>query len=461
MRPKNGETVYNLIHSQEMVQYMWRYTLHMQATQIPMSIAFDEELDFGILARAVNEEIARNDCLRLRFFRDGIRIRQFFLKEYRLEKIRLKDFSSKDEQEAYFDKDASTELKVFAGETFRVAFFRSFDGKCGIFLNASHIIMDFGAAFIFMKDLMAVYDSLKNKTPMPKPMGSYEDAVRKEQNNPELEERLRQHAQILEDWVSKDGPPWFHMMNGRKVLDSQRRLLHMKNLRLPFVFMPVKDKTNLIKGYLTEEQSRAVDAFLEENQFSAERLIQLAIRIRLAKINDQPDDMLFWVLCPRRKTVKEKHMGGTMASPVPWRERLPEDITFRQALEQMGVTQSFLFRHSDAPYTSIRESELRSFHLTLLQSANSVMFSFLPIDEKTFGGRTYAFSGYNFGHYVIPVYSITLRDPASKRYVFTYIHRVCYTTDEDVRDFHEGVVRTLMAGIAAPDKPLKEITEEP
>ena len=69
MKPQHNETVYNLIHSQEMVQFMRRYTLHRQATQIPASVAFDEPLDFSVLARAVNIEIARNDCLRLRIFR--------------------------------------------------------------------------------------------------------------------------------------------------------------------------------------------------------------------------------------------------------------------------------------------------------------------------------------------------------------------------------------------------------
>ena len=270
MRPQNGETVYRLIHSQEMVQYMWRYTLHIQATQIPMSIAFDEELDFALLARAVNVEIERNDCLRLRIFRDGLRIKQFFLKEYRLEKIRLKEFRTKEEQEAYFDKDASTELKVFQGETFRIAFFRAWDGKCGIFLNASHMIMDFGATFIFIKDLMEVYDSLKNGSPMPKPMGRYEDEIIKEQDNPALEEHLKQEGQILDDWVAKEGPTFFPMMNGTKTLEKHRRLFRMKNLRIPFVYMPLNDKTHLIKEYLSEEASREIDAFLANNPVSAE-----------------------------------------------------------------------------------------------------------------------------------------------------------------------------------------------
>ena len=57
MKNKPEGPVYRLIHSQEMVQYMWRYTLHTQATQVPSSVIFDEELDFKTLARAVNVEI--------------------------------------------------------------------------------------------------------------------------------------------------------------------------------------------------------------------------------------------------------------------------------------------------------------------------------------------------------------------------------------------------------------------
>ena len=320
--------------------------------------------------------------------------------------------------------------------------------------------MDFAAAFIFMKDLMAVYDSLKNKTPLPRPMGSYEETIAREQNNPALEKRLGEESRILEDWVSREGVPYFHMVNGTKTLERHRRLFRLKNLRMPFVYMPLNDKTSLIKEYLSEEESRRIDSFLAENPVSAERLLQLGIRTALSGLNGQPNDMIFWVLCPRRKTVKEKRMGGTLASPMPWREILPDRLTFRDALTQMGQTQTFLFRHSDAPFTFVRDSELKRFRLTLLQSANSVMFSFLPIDEKTFGGRAYAFSGDNFGHYVMPVYVITLRDPCSGRYVFTYIHRLWLHTDEEVRRFHAAVARALMAGIEDPDKTLGQIREE-
>ncbi|MBQ6164881.1 MAG: hypothetical protein IJK23_10455 [Clostridia bacterium] len=460
MRPANGETVYNTIHSQAMVQYMWRYTLHIQATQIPASIAFDEELDFGLLARAVNLEIARNDCLRLRIFRDGVKIRQFFLNEYRLDRIRYKEFRSKEEQEAYFDRDASAKLRVFAGETFRVIFFKSYNGKCGVYLNVSHMMMDFVAVFIFFRDLMQVYDSLKNGTPMPRPLAKYEDTVRNEQDDPALEERLAREGKILNDWVAMDGAPVFGMLNGTKTLERQRRLLHRKDLKIPFVYLPVNDATHLVKLHLTREESERIDAFLRENGVSPEWLFQLGLRLCLSKINRQPDDLLFWVLCPRRKTVAEKRMGGTLASPMPWRQKLPDDLSFRDALQALGETQAFLFRHSDAPFTAIRAGELKQFRITLLQSANSVMFSYLPLDEKTFDGRKYEFSGYNFGHYVMPLYTIVTRDAQRGEYVISYIHRLWLTTDGEVRAFHDGVVRAILAGIESPEKTLGAIMEE-
>ena len=125
MKPKMNEQIYDLIHSQEMVQYMWKYSVHLQSTQIPLSISFDEELDFRTLAKAVNIEIERNDCMRLRIFRERLKIKQYFLGEFRLDKILIKEFRTKEEQTGYFDSIASEKLDVFGGEMFRIIFFRT------------------------------------------------------------------------------------------------------------------------------------------------------------------------------------------------------------------------------------------------------------------------------------------------------------------------------------------------
>lgn len=460
MRPPKGLPVYDLIDSQKMVQYMWRYTLHTQATQIPFAVAFDEALDFELLARAVNTEIARNDCLRLRVFRDGLRLRQFFLPEYRLDNIPRKAFASRQEQEDCLNADAARKLDVFRGETFRVILFSTHDGKCGVYLNVSHMAMDAMAAFIFFRDLMEVYDCLKTGAPLPKPMGSYEAIIRQELNDEGHAAFVERETAVLEEWIKKDRPPTFCGLNGPKALDRERKLRRDPNATLASVYSPLFDTVHCLKLRLSKADSAAIDAFVEKHRVSPEWVVQLGLRIRLSQLNRRVNDTTFWVLCPRRRTVTEKRCGGTLASPMPWREILPGETTFRQALAQMAQSQAFLFRHADVPFTAMRNSERRLFRANLMQSPNSMMFSYLPLSENTFGGRRYEFTGYNFGHYVIPVYTLALRDPSAGCYAFTYIHRTHLHTDEEVRRFHEGAVRAILSGISDPDKTINDIMEE-
>lgn len=460
MKAPAGLPVYPLISSQQMVQYMWKYCMNLQATQVPCAIQFDEQLDFKLLAQAVNIEIQRNDSLRLRVFKQKGKIRQYFLDSFKLDKILVKEFSSHEEQEEYFNRIGETALDIWHGEMFRIIFFRSYNGKSGIFVSASHVIMDGAASFIFFNDLMNVYDSLKNGTPMPKPMSKYEDCIKKELGDEGFLQRAAKANDTLSEWVSKNGSPVFCHLNGAKWLERERKLTFRKKLKIPAAYFPVLDKTCFVKMTLTPEDSKLISDYIEKNQYSPEWVLQLGCRIYLSKINRCDNDMLFWVLCPRRKTVKEKHCGGTLASPVPWRETLSPSQTFDGAVRQLAATQSFLYRHSDVPFTMIRSSELKLFHISPLKSANSMMFSFFPLDEKTFGGRVYEYLGYSMGHYVMPLYTLTMKDAASGCYKFTYIHRLLFSSDEDVYAFHNGVVRALLAGVKSPNKTLEKISEE-
>ena len=69
---------------QEMIQFMLKYSFfHKQVTQIPESIIVSKEIDFEIMKKAFNIEIERNDCLRLRFFKENGKIKQYFLDEFK------------------------------------------------------------------------------------------------------------------------------------------------------------------------------------------------------------------------------------------------------------------------------------------------------------------------------------------------------------------------------------------
>ena len=121
---------------------MLKYSFfHKQVTQIPESIIVKKDIDFDLMEKAFNIEIERNDCLRLRFFKEKGRIKQYFLSEYRIENIPVLNFKSEQERIDYLTDDARKPVKMLKGETFRVKFFRTHDNRCGVYVNIHHLVM--------------------------------------------------------------------------------------------------------------------------------------------------------------------------------------------------------------------------------------------------------------------------------------------------------------------------------
>ena len=454
-----GLPSYGLINSQEMVRYMWKYSLHMQATQIPCAVAFGEPLDFSVLESALNAEIERNDCLRLRFYKEKGEIRQYVLPRFRPERIPVKRFSSDEALRAYFDAAAGKPLDVFGGQTFDARFFETANGRSGVFLNVSHMVMDAMATFTFFRDLTAVYDAMKTASPMPPPLTSYESLIRRELEDPEWEAHVRRETDTVFDWFRSDRPPTYCSLRPNAGRPRLPRGKHSPGPISPKDFFPLLDKTHFSRFTLPADVSGEIADFTERNEISAEWVIQLGLRAVLEKLN-RTDDTVFWVLCPRRRTVKEKRAGGTLASPMPWRERLPGTLTFREGLAQLAKTQGFLFRHADVPFTALRERERALFGYNPLQTSMSMMFSYLPLGNDAFGGRDYEYMGFHMGRYVMPLYTVALYDAHSGCYRFNYIHRIRSYTDGDVLAFHNRAVKTILAGVRAPDQTLNTLTEE-
>ena len=122
--------VYDLTPAQDMIQYMLKYSFfHKQVTQIPESILTEKEIDFKLMEQAINIEIERNDCMRLRFFKEKGKIKQYFLDHYEIHDIPVLKFSSMEEQVEVLTADAQTPIRMLKGETYRLKFFRAADGR--------------------------------------------------------------------------------------------------------------------------------------------------------------------------------------------------------------------------------------------------------------------------------------------------------------------------------------------
>ena len=154
---------YDLIPSQETMYLMQKYTLHKQIVQIPSAFAVDLDVDFNTLLKALNIEIQRNDSLRLRFKKNGKKIQQYFLDSYKIDSVKILSFKTEDEQNKFFEKDAQTPVKFMKDECYRFYFFNSYNGYKGVYLNASHMVMDAMGILVCYLDLLSVYKALKEQ----------------------------------------------------------------------------------------------------------------------------------------------------------------------------------------------------------------------------------------------------------------------------------------------------------
>lgn len=456
-----NKPVYPLIPPQEMIQFMLKYSFfHKQVTQIPDSIIVSQKIDFDVMTEAFNIEIERNDCLRLVFFKQNGKIMQYFRDPYRIGSVPVYNFKSDEEREKVLTADAQKPIKMLKGEIFRLKYFTTYDGRYGVYINIHHLVMDNAAVFAFFNDLFAVYDHLKNGKPMPKPLGSYEERIKRELAYVEDKSNLEKEKAAYTEYITRNGEPLYLGVEGPKLLEAERKKKKDPSINAPSLFDPIHDKAELTKTTFSPELSEKFFAFCENNNVSPECLVQLALRMHLSKINNGHLDTYFICLCTRRRTLVEKRSGGTVTAPLPWRVHLEEDDTFMSALDKMADAQVWAFRHMDYPYLEYRDLQRELFNYSAAAGSSTMMFSWMPINEKSINGWEYEYVGYGLGRYIMVLYTFAMKDAHTGCLKLSCLHRTKFVSVEDIKALQNGTKRVLEIGLENPDISVKELLEK-
>lgn len=456
-----NKPVYPLIPPQEMIQFMLKYSFfHKQVTQIPDSIIVSQKIDFDVMTEAFNIEIERNDCLRLVFFKQNGKIMQYFRDPYRIGSVPVYNFKSDEERVKVLTADAQKPIKMLKGEIFRLKYFTTYDGRYGVYINIHHLVMDNAAVFAFFNDLFAVYDHLKNGKPMPKPLGSYEDRIKRELAYVEDKSNLEKEKAAYTEYITRNGEPLYLGVEGPKLLEAERKKKKDPSINAPSLFDPIHDKAELTKTTFSPELSEKFFAFCENNNVSPECLVQLALRMHLSKINNGYLDTYFICLCTRRRTLVEKRSGGTVTAPLPWRVHLEEDDTFMSALDKMADAQVWAFRHMDYPYLEYRDLQRELFNYSAAAGSSTMMFSWMPINEKSINGWEYEYVGYGLGRYIMVLYTFAMKDAHTGCLKISCLHRTKFVSVEDIKALQNGTKRALEIGLENPDISVKNLLEK-
>ena len=248
-------------------------------------------------------------------------------------------------------------------------------------------------------------------------------------------------------------------MEGPKFLEAERKKQKDPNVKYVSLFDPIHDKAGFAKKVIPYEDSQKAIKFMDENNVGGEVLIQLAMRIFLAKINNRILDSYFISLCPRRKSRDEKRSGGTYAVPLPWRVVLQEDDTFMDAIKKLTEKQYWAFRHMDYPYLEYRNLQRKLFNYSAAAASSTMMFSWLPLEENTMNNWDYEFVGYGIGRYIMVLYTFAMKDVKHGTIKITYQHRTKFISEEDIDRMQEGTEKVLRLAMENPNRTVGDILD--
>ena len=458
MTDKNGNRLYDLIPSQKTMVYMLKYSLHKQVINVPTSFAIARVLDFALLQRAFEEEVRRNDCMRIVLHKTRHGILQSFPAERVITPVPVLQFETLEAQEAHFNADASRPLAVFRGETFRVAFFTDADGRCGVYLNASHLIMDAVATSVFYRDLMAVYDALAQDAPLPPALASFEQYLETEYTYLNSARYEKDREFLTEFHRSMGTAPFYAGVHGPELLERQRRLFHNPDLSVPIAFDPFRDRAQTYRTESDEATTRLLLDYFAQTGTSPEVLLQTGYKLYAASINGRAEDTMLMALCGRRVTDDAKNMGGCLTQPIQMRTKMPQDASFAETVAAASNLRMRLYRHSNFPYLDALELERKMYHFNRAQGPALMMYTWLPVEQLgEYFSEEIEYRGYALDRYIMPLYTFTFKIPNREQIRFYYLYRTNTISPRQIRALHEGCLQALRLGIENPDRTLREI----
>lgn len=453
------EPLYSLIPSQQAMYMMVKYSFHKQLVQIPISFSVENDIDFGVLKRAFNIEIERNDSLRLRYVIVDKQIKQYFLKRYTMNYIQIKRFKNLEEQEAFFSKDAQKPIYFLKDECFRVMFFKTEGVGSGIYFNISHLSMDAMGIVITLADLFRVYKALMTGSEMPAPLDKYEDYIKEEFGRLADKKKMAKHEEFYKRYFLKGGEPFHANVHGPELLEKYRKKKKNPDLRVPPAYNPIYDKCDMIVKHISTEDAKKIFEYCLEKKIAPESVLQLGLRTYCSAANYRTPDVFIQSLCSKRAKHNEKNMGGCITQPLQLRTIIPEDYTFEQALNEITSVRTSLFMHSAYPYGLALNLSREIYNYSIFQGPACMMFSWIPVPIGSLVPFKFDFRGYNLGRYFTPLYVITHPDPETQGIKCEYMYRVKLATSEDIEKLHENMVKTVIAGIENPNIKIGELLD--
>lgn len=445
--------LYELNPSQEVVLLQCKYTLHKQIVNIITSITSDDEFNFDIMEKAFNKVVERNDCLRIRFVKKDKKLMQYFEESVEPIKVERLSFSNQKEQEKFVAKVRKKAIKYKKGKVIEPYFVKTFDGKFMVMLKVCHIILDMYGISMIYKDLLEVYNALKDGAELPVLPSKFEEVVIKDLKRKNNEERAKENREFFEKYLSDKEEPYYAGIHGDKLPLWQKRLA--KGKRGMKMFFIKCDTEGYIKNVGCDNTSKIME-FCQNQKVSPANFMFYTMSLCLSKMNGDIKHMLPLELFNCRGTAYDKACAGTKVQSSACYTKVYKEKSFKENFEEFLSVQSRLYRHinfSDQEFEMLLHKTYKS---SLMETYYSLTFSFIPMSMP----NGLVFDIYSNKKCSLPAYVALLYDDVTGDIRIAYDCQTQIINEGDVDTFHTNYLSIINQIIDNIDVKVEDIKLE-
>jgi len=445
-------TLYEFNSSQKVIELQTKYTLFKRVENILFRTVIANGYDKGLMRDAINLLFKRNDCLRIRFVKNGKERLQYFEDERTIGAIPSLRFETITQEDAFIKKFRKTPVNCYKGRPLEVVFAENAIGEKEIYFKISHYVADTYGIGILVGDLFGIYDALSKGTELPAAPGSFEKVLVKDLEFSSSPELCAKDKEFFEEYYGSHAEPK-PMFNGLQGNKSDEWLKHKRKgaISMPFYF--VKCDTKGYKLNMPSVLGRKANEWCEKNRITLSTFFYYTITIASSLVNDRIRYVAPLLLLDCRGTLTERKAAGTKVQPLSIYETVDYDRSFNDNIRDAFIAHQELYKHTRLKYTEAEAIQHRIWGHSRLSQTSGFSFSFVPTSAPE-GVDMQIISN---GKGALPAYIALMFNIKTGAISVIYDVQTMMIEGEVLGEFHNTYLRVIESVLDNPDTEMKKL----
>lgn len=388
---------------------------------------FKEKIDINLLEKTLEIIVKQNDALRIRITKVDGDYYQYF-GEYNnnyIEKISIDETMDKDKKIRELSRKHITVLNNILMKFYLLKYK---DGTADVLSVSHHIIADAWTVSMYAKEIIRIYQGLKNNKEIENITYSYKEYINAEDKYLQSEKFEDDKKYWQEQYKNERTTQFFEITN------------NPRGKREKFI--------------ISKESVDSIGKFCKKNNISTQCLFMSAFSIYLSKISSSKNIAIGMPVL-NRKNIKLKNTMGMFIETLPFCIDINSNLSCVEFLRNINEKQFCFMKHYRYPYENLQKDVKEK--LDTNQKMYSVAFSYqnAKIDNSSIMNCE---TDWEFNGYCADDLQIHISDMQNTgTFIINYDYKVNSITKDEVINIHNRLIHILKQIITNTKQKIKDI----